>query len=198
MIDGIFAQIFDIVTASAARLSTTSLATKNAEDTYADQKFSATDVTNQVVSNALDTVWYDADMRLRNLPKNELAYYVTQSVADQLQKERKKISGIDLPYQRQESGAEVMMWNGIPIIPMQIWDRMIGSYFGNDATPTYSFLPHRIVLAPKANILMGTETAGSLGELDVWHSKDDTKMYAEFGNMIDVKIGVNELIQVAY
>ena len=197
-IDGIWAQAFDIVTATAARLSSTGLATKNAAASYALQKFSTTDVTNQVVSLALDSVWYDADMRLRSMNKSQLAYYVTQSVFDQLEKERKAISGIDLPYNRQENGISTLTWNGINVVPVQLWDRMIASYFGDDATPVKSVLPHRVMLAPKSNLLLGVETTGSLGELDAWYSKDNEVMYGKFGASIDAKIGVDNMVQLAY
>jgi hypothetical protein len=196
--DGIWAQAFDIVTTTAARLSSTGLTTKNGAASYALQKFSSTDVTNQVVSNALDTVWYDADIRLRSMQKNQLSYYVTQSVYDQLEKERKAISGIDLPYNRQENGLTTLTWNGINVVPMQLWDRMISAYFGDDGTPVKSVLPHRVLLAPKSNLLLGVETVGSLGELDSWYSRDDEKMYAKFGASIDAKIGIDSMIQLAY
>lgn len=197
-LDGIWAQAFDIVTANAVRLSSTGLATKNGQASYALQKFSSTDVTNQVVSLAMDSVWYDADMRLRSQNKSNLVYYVTQSVYDQLEKERKAISGIELPYNRQENGLTTLTWNGINVVPVQLWDRMISAYFGDDATPVKSILPHRIMLAPVSNLLLGVETTGSLAELDAWYSKDNEVMYAKFGASIDAKIGVDNLIQVAY
>ena len=196
--DGIWAQAFDIVTATAARKSTTTLATRNAAVDYAGQKFTTQDVTDQVVSKALDIVWYDADIRLRSMQKNQLYYYVTQSVYDQLEKERKAISGIELPYNRQENGLTTLTWNGINVVPMQIWDRMLSAYFGDDATPVKTTLPHRVILAPKSNLLLGVETTGSLSELDAWYSKDDEKMYAKFGASIDAKIGANNMIQLAY
>lgn len=197
-INGIWKQLFSIVTASAARLSSTGLATKNGNAAFATQKFDATDVTNQVVSKALDSVWYDSDIRLRSMPKGELIYYVTQTVYDQLEKERKAISGFELPYNRQENGLVTLTWNGINVVPMQLWDRMIGSYFGATAAPVKSFLPHRILLAPKNNLLLGVDTVGSMTELDTWYSKDDEKMYAKFGAAIDAKVGVDTMIQVAY
>lgn len=197
-IDGIWAQVFDIVTANAARKSTTGLATKNGQASYALQKFNSTDVTNQVVSNALDTVWYDADMRLRSMAKPDLAYYVTQSVYDQLEKERKAISGIELPYTRQENGMTTLTWNGIAVVPMQLWDRMIAAYFGDDATPVKSVLPHRALLSTKSNLLLGVETVGSLAELDAWYSRDNEKMVAKFGASIDAKVGVDNMVQAAY
>lgn len=198
MIDGVFAQLFDIVTADALRLSLTGISTKNAEVTYALQKFNATDVTNQVVSKALDSVWYDADMRLRSVAKSDLVYYVTQTVADQLEKERKAISGIDLPYTRQENGMSGLTWNGIAVQPIQLWDRMIASYFGNDVTPTYNILPHRVMLTSPQNLMLGIETVGSLGELDAWYSKDNELMYAKYGASVDAKIGINTMIQATY
>lgn len=198
VIDGIWAQIFDIVTAEANRKSSTDLTTKNAAATYALQKFSATDVTNQVVSKALDSVWYDADMRLRSMPKGELYYYVTQSVYDQLEKERKAISGIELPYNRQEGGITTLTWNGINVVPIQLWDRMIASYFGDDVTPTKWVLPHRVLLTSKSNLLLGVETAGTLAEMDSWYSKDAEKMIAKFGASIDAKVGIDAMIQTAY
>lgn len=197
-LDGIWAQVFDIVAATAARKSTTGLATKNAQATYALQKFDSTDVTNKVVSTALDSVWYDADMRLRSMPKTELYYYVTQSVYDQLEKERKSISGIELPYVRQESGIVTLTWNGIPVVPIQLWDRMISSYFGDDPTPVKSVLPHRVLLTSKSNLLLGVETAGTLAEMDSWYSKDAEKMIAKFGAAIDAKVGIDAMIQTAY
>lgn len=197
-IDGIWAQVFDIVTADAARKSTTDIGTKNAAASYALQKFSATDVTNQVVSKSLDAVWYDADMRLRQMGRSELTYYVTQSVYDQLERERKAISGIELPYNRQENGITSLVWNGINVTPIQLWDRMIAAYFGDDVTPVKSTLPHRVLLAPKSNLLLGVETTGSLSELDAWYSKDDEVMYAKFGASVDAKIGIDSMIQTAY
>lgn len=197
-IDGIWAQVFDIVTATAARLSSTGLATKNAAASYALQKFTTTDVTNQVVSLAMDSVWYDADIRLRSLAKADLAYYVTQTVFDQLEKERKSISGIDLPYNRQENGIATLTWNGIAVVPVQLWDRMIAAYFGDDGTPVKSVLPHRVLLTSKSNLLLGVETAGTLAEMDSWYSKDSEKMIAKFGASIDAKVGIDAMVQVAY
>lgn len=196
--DGIWKQVFTIVTAQAARLSSTGLATKNGAASFALQKFDSTDVTNQVVSKALDSVWYDADIRLRGMAKTELVYYVTQSVYDQLEKERKAISGIDLPYNRQENGLTTLTWNGINVVPIQLWDRMISAYFGATANPVKSFLPHRIMLAPKSNLILGVETVGAMSELDAWYSKDDEVMYAKFGASIDAKVGVDVMVQVAY
>jgi hypothetical protein len=198
MLDGIFAQLFDIVTATPARLSTTGISTVNAGVSYAAQKFSAADVTNQVVSKALDSVWYDASIKLRSVAKSDLMYLVTQSVQDQWEKERKAVSGLDLPYMRQENGQMTATWNGIQVMPVQLWDRMIASYFGDDAKPVKSTLPHRVILVPKNNLLLGVETVGAMGELEIFHDKVSRSLIADYGASMDAKIGINEMIQATY
>jgi hypothetical protein len=197
VINGIWQQAVAIVTADADRLST-GLASRNGQASFALQKFTSTDVTNQVVSNTMDSMWYEADIRMRSVAKNQLRYYVTQSVADQLEKERKAISGIDLPYTRQENGMDTLTWNGIQVVPVQLWDRMLISHFGDDATPVKTTLPHRIILSTPSNLILGVESTSALGELKVWHSEDDEKMYSRFMCGMDAKVGVDNLIQVAY
>jgi len=196
-IDGFFAQLFDIVSGDAARQSTTDLTTKNAEAAYADQRFNGTDTTNQVVTNALDALYYDAETRLRDQDKSALAYYVTRSVYDQLEKERKTLGGgaILEVYNRQEKGSPKLTINGIEVIAVPFWDRMINAYF-NDGTAWV--LPHRAVLMSRENFVIGTEDEASLNELDIWHSKDDAKMYMEFGFQLDVKILLDNMVQAAY
>lgn len=196
-IDGLFAQTFDIVAADAARQSTTDITTKNAELAFADQLFNDTDTSNQLVTKALDRMFYDADMRLRNLPKGDLAYYVTQSVYDQYERERKSLGGgaIIEVFRRQEGGTPALYVNGIELIAVPFWDRMIQTYFEDGTVWT---LPHRALLMPRENFIIGTEDTASLNELDIWHSKDDAKLYAEFGFQLDAKIGVDKMIQAAY
>lgn len=75
---------------------------------------------------------------------------------------------------------------------------MIASYFGNDATPTYNTLPHRVILVPKNNLLLGVETVGAMGELEVFHDRVSRSLIADYGASMDAKIGINEMIQTTY
>lgn len=197
MIDGFWAQLFDIATATPARLSTTGLATKNGQATFALQKFNATDTTNLVASTALDQVYYDADMRLRGMNKADMVYLVTQTVADQYERERKSVGGAGIleAYRRTEDGVPMLQCNGIDVVGVSDWDRNIQTYFENGTKWT---VPHRAVLTTKTNLLLGVEEANNLSELDAWYSKDNEKFYIKFGFSLDAKVGVDNLTQLAY
>jgi len=195
-IDGFWAQLFDLATATPARLSV-GLGTKNGQATIALQKFNATDTTNMVASNTLDQMYYDADMVLRGQNKADMVYLVTQSVYDQFERERKKVGGgaILEAYRRAEDGVPMLQCNGIDVIGVHDWDRNIVTYFEDGGAYT---LPHRAVLTTKTNMLLGVEEAGNLSEFDAWYSKDNEKYYIKFGFSVDAKVGVDNLTQVAY
>lgn len=195
--DGLWAQIADIITADANRLSTTGLTTKNAQVTFAAQKFSSTDTTNQVVTNALQQMWYDADMRLRSTDKSQLQFLVTQTVYDQYERERKATGGSAIieVFRRTEDGIQNLMSDGIEVVPMPVWDRIIQTYLEDGTVWT---LPHRAILTTRTNLMIGTESVGKLGMLDPFHSKDDKKYYIDFGFSLDAKVGLDNMIQLAY
>lgn len=196
-IDGFWAQLFDIVGLNAARQSTTGLTTKNGQATYAAQAFNATDTTNMVASNALDQLYYDGDMVLRGQNKADMVYLVSQSVYDQYERERKKVGGgaILEAYRRAEDGVPMLQCNGIDVIGVHDWDRTIKTYLEDGTVYT---LPHRALLTTKTNMLLGVEEAGSLSEFDAWYSKDLEKWFIKFGFSLDAKVGVDNLVQVAY
>lgn len=199
-IDGIWKQVFNIVAADANRRTTdTTLTTRNTAGTFAAQAFTSADTTNQIITKALDNVWYGADLRLRSMPRNELVFLTTQTMSDQYERERKSIGTVDLSYMRVEDGVQKMYSNGIEIVPMSIWDRTIREYLGNSlAVPTASTLPHRAILTHRSNIMLGTESIGALDALQVWYSQDDAKMYADYLVKMDAKVGLDNMVQVLY
>lgn len=171
---------------------------KNSETTYADQKFDATDVTNQVVTGYLEDAYNNADFRLRSLPKSDLVYICTASLVDQYKKERKKASGIDLAYNRVEQGFDTVQCGGIDVVEYNFLDRMIASYF-NDGTGFIT--PHRGILTTRANaanILVGTEQESNLSELEVGYDKYNKKWFADYGFMLDCKVAIDERVMMIY
>ena len=190
-IDGFYKQAFAIVGADADR-KTTDLASKNGQASFALQKFDATDTTNQVATNTLQNMYYDADMRLRE--QTDLVYIVTQSVADQYAKELKKANQAHTT-ERYENGISVLKSDGIEVVSFPLLDRIIKAYF-NDGTAYH--LPHRAILTTKSNLMLGAEESGSLTETDVWYDKTQNKTYLKFALTMDAKIGLDYLVQVAY
>lgn len=190
-IEGIWKQIFDIVATTSAR-KTTTLTTKNAQATYADQAFNSTDTTNKIATSTLEALKYEADFRLRGA--TGLKFYVTQSLADQYAKELRS-QNLDMSYERIEGGYDQLYFEGIPVIPLQFWDRIIRQYFDNG---TKYYLPHRAILVDTDNIAVGTEEESNLQELKVWHENKDNSLYIDFGFNLDAKVIEDYMIQVAY
>lgn len=190
-IDGFWKQIFAIVTADATR-KTAGLATKNAEASYSAQEFNSTDTTNKVVTNTLQNMRYGADYRLRE--KANLVYIVTQSVADQYEREL-IASNVAFTTERLENGITLLKSGGIELYAFNLWDRIIRSYYKNG---TKYYLPHRAVLVSPENLQVATEEAGSMAELDVHFDRTTKKNYIDFLFNIDAKVVLDYEIQVAY
>ena len=177
--NGLWKQIFAIATANTDQYKAI---TKNSAATYLLQRFDDTDTTNQVVTNLMQSMLDDADTRLSEATDN--IFYVTKSVADQYKRERKRATGIDLAYSRVEQGILSLEIDGVKIYAMTFWDRNIKDYENNG---TKWHLPHRIVLAPKSNVQVGTEEESNLTELKPFYFEKDKEYYVDFGFNLDAK-----------
>lgn len=201
-LDGYWKQLYAIVAGSAARLTVnTTVQTRNAAASFAAQAFTSADVTNRVVTALLDSMWYGADLTLRATDKSKLAFYVTQSIADQYEKELKSVATIPLSYTRIETGVDVLMSNGIKVIPMNFWDRMITSYFAKANTNIASYIPHRALLTvggSDGNLMIGTEDTTSLTSFDMFYDKATKSNIIDYGSFFDAKVGLDLMVQLGY
>lgn len=190
-IDGFWKQLFAVVAADSDR-KTTGIASRNGQSTFADQKFTSADTTNKVVTNTLQNMYYEADMRLRE--RDDLVYITTQSVADQYARELKAANQA-FTTERLEGGITSLQSDGIQVIGFHFLDRIIKTYF-SDGTKYY--LPHRAILTTTENLAVGAEESGSFTDLDVWFDKTANKTYMKFALTMDAKVLEDYLVQVAY
>jgi hypothetical protein len=191
IIDGFWKQLFAIVTADSAR-KTTALSSRNGQATFALQAFTADDTTNKVAETCFQNLKYEADFRLREEPG--LIIVATQSVVDQYAKELRS-RNIDASFTRIEGGYTSLEFEGIEIIGISLWDRMIRTYFSNG---TKYYLPHRAVLTTKENLQIGVEEVGNLSELDPFYDQTTKLFNVDFGFNIDAKVIEDYKVQVAY
>jgi hypothetical protein len=190
-IDGFWKQIFDIVAANSARYTDT-LQSRNGQATYALQAFTSTDTTNKVAISTFEALKYNADFRLRE--QSNLVFMVTQSVFDQYAKELRSQS-LDTSFERIEGGYNSLMFEGIPIVALNFWDRNIRANFDNE---TKYYRPHRALLTTKDNLVIGTENEGNFSEIDVFYDKKEKQQYVDFAFNIDAKVLEDTMLQVAY
>lgn len=192
-IDGFWKQIFAIVAADASRL-TAGLGSRNGQATKAAQVFTSTDTDNRVVTNTLQNMRFGSDTRLRKGKAGELMYVVTQSVADQYERE---LIDADKPFtiDRLENGVSILKSGGIDVVSFEFWDRMIEDNFDDG---TVFFLPHRALLLTKSNMQIGTEEEGTLTEMDVIYDPTTKKNHLDTSYDLDAKIIEDYKIQAGY
>jgi hypothetical protein len=189
-IDGFWKQIFAIATADTTKKVAIS---KNSGNSYANQKFDSTDTGNEVATKFLQDMIDGADERL--IDTEDKIILATKSVVDQYKRERKAKTGIDVAYQRVESGMQYIEIDGIRVFAMSIWDRIIKAYFDNG---TKYHLPHRALLVSKATLQIGTEEEGNLSELDPFYDKKSKSYIVDFGFNLDAKVVEDYKIMAAY
>lgn len=190
-IDGIWKQIYAIVGADSTR-KTTGLATRNAGNSYANQKFTSQDTTDMIVTNMFLNMEMEADSRLTS--QSGLVFQVTKSVYDQYRRELTK-ANVNYTTERFENGMEQLNAGGIPVVKVEFWDRMINQFFNNG---TKLYLPHRAILAVPSNIQVGTEETANLSQYDIFYDKKSKTTNVDFQFSLDAKVIVDHEIQVAY
>ena len=144
ILDGLFKQLRAIVALDAnvkVTFSGNSQTSKAAQLAY---------LTPERAYTLLSDMWYKADIKLRQR-KSECRFYVTQSIADKYEQYLVG-KGIESTYSNLVDGVPALKFNGVPVIPMPMWDANIQSYF--DLGDTYDTAPR--LLTTKSVIAIGT------------------------------------------
>ncbi|MDX3913757.1 MAG: hypothetical protein QHC79_09475 [Pseudosphingobacterium sp.] len=196
-IDGFFKQIFAIVAANPEQRVTID---KNAGATYAAQRFDDTDTANETATKVFQSMIDNADERLvdtnvEGSPDTETFILATKSMVDQYKRERKAKSGIELAYQRTESGFKFIEVDGVRVYPFNFWDRIIKNYQDNG---TKLNLPHRAVMVVKSNMQVGTEEEEDLAALDPFYVKKDKEYIVDYGYNLDAVLVEDYKMMAAY
>ena len=198
-IDGFWKQLVAIATADTTKRITVA---KNTGDTIANQAFTSSDTTNQVVTGYFTLAHRNADLRLKSRNASEKIIVASDSMCEQYRAERKLASGIDAAYNRVENGIDTLMCDGIEIAPFSLLDRYLKAYFQVTASSKTTVInPHRFVLTTRnamANLLLATEQTANLAELDVNYDKKSKTWYADYGFMLDAKVANDDAVMVGY
>lgn len=186
-LDGFWKQLYAITTSDPDRLCVIS---QNAGASYAAQQFTEQDAIDGAATNYLACVKYNADYRLRD--RSDIQYLVTQSIFDEYAKEL-RIRNVDASFVRIEGGYQALMFEGIPVIPMNVWDRNIRANMDNGTTYDN---PHRILLSVKSNLGVGVCTDGELTSMDSFYDRKDRTYYNDYAYTFDVKVIEDYMVQV--
>lgn len=190
LIDGLWSQIYDIVSSNSDRRVTFS---KNSQGSYANQAFNSTDTTNKVAIGYLQSLVDNADDRLKE--RTDAFILVTGSIYDQYKRELKSYTALESSFSMLQNGVKVLTFDGIPLIPMRQWDRTIKSDFDNGTT---YYQPHRAVYTVKENIPVGFDDSNAVTAMENFYlPKEETNNWKGF-YQIDAKVLEDYMIQVGY
>jgi len=187
--DGFFKRLLAITAADPSRRT---VINANTETTYASQKSAIRDA--GVAMDIFESLIYDADMRLRQA--SDKVILCTQSMADALAIDVKRITGSDLQWESMFDGLiSATKWNGQEILALPRWDEMIASFENNG---TVVNKPHRAVFASIGTLWAGVESTNLLAQLKIWFSEDlqANRMLAK--DFIGTLIWEDYLVQYAY
>lgn len=173
--------------------------TINGATLSASQKFTADDVTNQVITNIFQQLVDDADTRLVGAQPDNTAgtpiFFVTRSVMSQYKRERKKFTNIDEAYTRTEAGFRMLQFDGYDVVELDFEDRIIAKYLSNG---TSSYLPHRIYYTTIQNIQMGCEEQGSMTNVKAFFVDLTDQYYIDSLYTVDAKEIEDYKVSLAY
>jgi hypothetical protein len=189
-IDGLWKQFFAIAAANPAQRVTIA---RNQGATFAAQKFTPQDVTDQVVTGILESMLEGRDDRFAE--DANAIFYVTRSVADQYKKERRKFTNIDVAYTRTETGWDTLEFDGVTLYVLKFEDRMIKDL---QSSATVAYLPHRIYLANKENLHLATEEENALSQINSFYDQKDKQYYIDLLYSLDALIIEDYKLMVAY
>ena len=189
LIDGLFAQLEDIVTGDSNRGTTIS---ENSANTGALQDST---LTNQEAYEYILQVIDDAEPALRAAPDQMLL--TTGSIGRKAMRYL-QAQGLAFTIDFAIKGLKLMTVDGIPIWILESWDEWVRAYqrntTGSPAVPVYN-APHRIVYTTKSNLVFGMEGDTVLDRFDVYHDKVTKYTYIEAIDAFDVKVIQDNLVQ---
>ena len=185
MIDGLWAQIYDIVAADASRKTAI---TKNAAASKALQL--ALGASDGITT--FRTMLQAADSRLKGAADK---FYIATMTLVENYATYLESQGVNASFERIENGYMMLRFRGIPVFAFDFWDRTIQADFDNGTT--YD-LPHRAILTTKANLAVGYDNSNAVGDFRVWYSEDTEKNNFKGKYRADAKVLQSYMIQAAY
>jgi hypothetical protein len=83
------------------------------------------------------------------------------------------------------NGQKTLSFNGIPMIPIPIWDEFIATYENNGLKLNN---PHRALFTTKEILAVGVDSESSFDDMDIWYEKKDRRNYIELMGKADAKL----------
>lgn len=174
ILDGFFKQIDTQITANADQGVAI---TENAGVSYVAQALVPANV-----QTYLSKLYFGADMNLRGAENQFIL--CTQSFYDGY---AKSITGVTLEslYTNLLNGMKTLTYQGVPIIPIPFWDKMIKAYYDNGTT---LYRPHRAIYTTKDILSVGVDAESSIGDISTNYDWTTEKVGIKAKGKADAKL----------
>lgn len=184
LIDGFWKQIMAQI-GTSGNTQRKAVISENTGTTYAAQTLNPDNVIGY-----LQSVVLGAPLALRGSSEHELL--VTQSVYDAY---AAALMGKELnaTYQNLVNGQQTLSFNGVPLTPLPVWDKMIAEYENTGAKLNN---PHRILFTTKSTLAVGVDSEDSYQDFNIFFDPKSRKVYAQGFGKLDAKLSNPEMFTV--
>jgi len=183
--DGLFKQLFAAITSGSTYHVDIA---KNDGTSYALQALAADDAFNTLLA-----MRNKADERLLEDPNAK--FYVTRSLADNYRDSLRTKTLTNGYTDITEDGKPILMFDGIPVEVMYVWDRHIKAIQDNG---TKWNIPHRALLTTPENIPVGTVAESDFETLDSFYDRTLKANITDIAFSLDAKFLENYMAIFAY
>jgi hypothetical protein len=125
---------------------------------------------------------------------------VTQTVFDQYAKELRS-RDLDQSFIRIEGGYNALEFEGIQVVSMNVWDRIIADYFKDSSSTDSSvyslYQPHRAIYTTRDNLLVTLDATEGL-DVESWYDQKEMRTYFDVLFRVDALVKEDYMVQVAY
>jgi len=191
--DALWKKAFALATAAPTQRITIAA---NAQTTYATQ---LSELTPTLALSYANSLYYDAPLAVRqNLMTGNFYYKCTLSFFDKLAQNFQGVGStapINIMLERLENGIQAIRVNGVLFVPDPVQDDMINTW---NNTGTAWFLPHRVILCAKDNLLMGVPDVNTWANFDMFYDKVNKKVYIDMADKYDVMFLHDNLVMMAF
>jgi hypothetical protein len=185
ILNGFWKQLVTIATNDTTKRITI---TENAAATYATQALAA-----GASLTYLRNAYQNADKRLKTNPN--AVFILSDTLVDNYQTYLESQVNNTTGMMYIENGIAKFMYRGIPVYRFDFLDRYTNAYFNTGAK---WHQPHKLILTTKDNLQIGTESAGTLEELDMFYDKPSKKTYVDAMFKLDAKVVLDYNVMVGY
>jgi len=193
--DGLWKRLQAIIAADPTKQVTIEA---NSKTTLAEQKSALR--TEGVALGIVDNLLSEADGRI--FDKEDAAIFMTSSLYKALRSDVYKVTKYQMTTEALCRGINVSEYDGVKIVVLDIWDRMIKKYESvtktvSEKETTYLNCPHRAVFCSPQNLFAGTTDKDIFSSLTVKFDDRQRDNFIYAASNLGTLVGEDELVQVA-